>query len=440
MANAGGRAGGPAMITLMLAILAAWFLALFGGPAIYAAMGLAGFAFLLLSGIPGIVIPQKVAMAANSFPLLAAPLFILMGNLMNTSGISYRIFDFAKAVVGWMRGGLCHANIVGSLIFAGMSGSAVADAAGMGAVEIEAMTKEGYAPEVAGAVTAASATIGPIIPPSLPMIVYGVAAETSIGSLFVAGIIPGLLMTVALMIMVRHIAIRDNLPRHPFEGVRALLVAFQRAFWALMAPVVLFGGLLSGIFTPTEAAAVAVIYALVLGLFVYREIRVADLPKLILDTVETTGVVMALVMTASLLGYCISVSRLPQVFGSTLTSLTTNPLVYLLIVNVLLLVVGFFMEALAAMLVLIPILVPPALALGIDPVQFGLVFVLNLMIGTITPPVGVVLYVTAKVANVPFEAIVRATTPFLIPLVAVLAMITLWPPLTTWLPAVLLGR
>jgi tripartite ATP-independent transporter DctM subunit len=428
------------MITLMLAILAAWFLALFAGPAIYAAMGLAGFAFLLLSGIPGIVIPQKVAMAANSFPLLAAPLFILMGNLMNTSGISYRIFDFAKAVVGWMRGGLCHANIVGSLIFAGMSGSAVADAAGMGAVEIEAMTKEGYAPEVAGAVTAASATIGPIIPPSLPMIVYGVAAETSIGSLFVAGIIPGLLMTVALMIMVRHIAIRDNLPRHPFEGVRALLVAFRRAFWALMAPVVLFGGLLSGIFTPTEAAAVAVIYALLLGLFVYREIRIADLPKLILDTVETTGVVMALVMTASLLGYCISVSRLPQVFGSTLTSLTTNPLVYLLIVNVLLLVVGFFMEALAAMLVLIPILVPPALALGIDPVQFGLVFVLNLMIGTITPPVGVVLYVTAKVANVPFEAIVRATTPFLIPLVAVLAMITLWPPLTTWLPSVLLGR
>jgi len=428
------------VITLMLSILAAWFLALFAGPAIYAAMGLAGFAFLVLAGVPGIVIPQKVAMAANSFPLLAAPLFILMGNLMNTSGISYRIFDFAKAVVGWMRGGLCHANIVGSLIFAGMSGSAVADAAGMGAVEIEAMKKEGYAPEVAGAVTAASATIGPIIPPSLPMIVYGVAAEASIGSLFVAGIIPGLLMTVALMVMVRHIAIRDNLPRHPFEGLRALWIAFRRAFWALMAPVVLFGGLLSGIFTPTEAAAVAVIYALVLGLFVYREIRVADLPRLILDTVETTGVVMALVMTASLLGYCISVSRLPQVFGATLTSLTTNPLVYLLIVNVLLLVVGFFMEALAAMLVLIPILVPPAMALGIDPVQFGLIFVLNLMIGTITPPVGVVLYVTAKVANVSFEAIVRAATPFLIPLFAVLAACTLWPPLTTWLPSVLLGR
>jgi len=428
------------MITLMLAVLGAWFLSLFAGPAIYAAMGLAGFAFLFLAGVPGIVIPQKVAMAANSFPLLAAPLFILMGNLMNASGISVRIFEFAKAIVGWMRGGLAQANIVGSVIFAGMSGSAVADAAGLGTVEIEAMKREGFAPETAAAVTAASATIGPIIPPSLPMIVYGVAAETSIGALFLAGVIPGLLMAGALMLMVRHLAIREDMPRHPFEGAGALWRAFRRAFWALMAPVVLFGGLFSGIFTPTEAAAVAVVYALVLGVFVYRDFRIADLPKVILDTVETTGVVMALVMTASLLGYCISVSRLPQEFGGWLTGLTQNPLVYLLIVNVLLLVVGCFMEALAAMLVLIPILVPVAAKLGIDPVQFGLVFVLNLMIGTITPPVGVVLYVTAKVANVPFERTARAVLPYLVPLLAVLALITVWPALTTFLPSVLLGR
>ena len=230
------------MITLMLAVLAAWFVALFAGPAIYAAMGLAGFAFLLLAGVPGIVIPQKVAMAANSFPLLAAPLFILMGNLMNSSGITYRIFDFAKAVVGWMRGGLCQANIIGSVIFAGMSGSAVADAAGLGTVEIEAMKKEGYDAETAGAITAASATIGPIIPPSLPMIVYGVAAETSIGALFIAGIIPGLLMAVALMVMVRHLAIRATCPGIRSKGCGALWIAFRRAFWALMAPVVLFGG------------------------------------------------------------------------------------------------------------------------------------------------------------------------------------------------------
>jgi tripartite ATP-independent transporter DctM subunit len=359
---------------------------------------------------------------------------------MNSAGITHRIFDFASALVGWMRGGLAQANIVGSVIFAGMSGSAVADAAGLGTVEIEAMKKEGYDAETAGAITAASATIGPIIPPSLPMIVYGVAAETSIGALFIAGIIPGLLMAGALMIMVRHLAIARGFPQEPFPGLGVLWRAFRGAFWALMAPLVLFGGLLSGIFTPTEAAAVAVVYALVLGLFVYRDFSVRDLPKLILDTVETTGVVMALVMTASLLGYCISVSRLPQVFGATLTGLTDNPLVYLLIVNVLLLVVGCFMEALSAMLVLIPILVPAALALGIDPVQFGLIFVLNLMIGTITPPVGVVLFVTAKVAGVPFERMTRAVLPYLVPLFAVLALITLWPAVTTFLPKLLLGR
>jgi tripartite ATP-independent transporter DctM subunit len=320
-----------------------------------------------------------------------------------------------------------------------MSGSAVADAAGLGTVEIEAMKREGYDAETAASITAASATIGPIIPPSLPMIVYGVAAETSIGALFLAGFLPGLLMAGALMLMVRHVAIRRGLPRHRFEGGRALWLAFRRAFWALMAPVVLFGGLFSGVFTPTEAAAVAVVYALVLGVFVYGDFRVADLPKVILDTVETTGVVMALVMTASLLGYCISVSRLPQEFGAWLTGLTQSPLAYLLIVNVLLLVVGCFMEALAAMLVLIPILVPVAVKLGIDPVQFGLVFVLNLMIGTITPPVGVVLYVTAKVADVPFERVARAVVPYLVPLFAVLALITVWPALTTTLPNLVLG-
>jgi len=428
------------VIELMLWILGAWFVSLFAGPAIYAAMGLAGFAFLAIAGIPGIVIPQKIAMAANSFPLLAAPLFILMGNLMNSSGISVRIFDFAKAVVGWMRGGLCQANILGSVIFAGMSGSAVADAAGLGTVEIEMMKREGYDAETAGAITAASATIGPIIPPSLPMIVYGVAAETSIGALFLAGVIPGFLMAAALMLMVRYLSIRKNLPRHPFEGARALWIAFKGAFWALMAPVVLFGGLFSGVFTPTEAAAVAVVYALMLGLFVYREFRLADLPRIVVETVETSGVVMALVMTAALLGYCISVSRLPQEFGAALSRLTTNPLVYLLIVNVLLLAVGCFMEALAAMLVLIPILVPPALAMGIDPVHFGLIFVLNLMIGTVTPPVGVVLYVTAKVAQVPFDRIARATAPYLVPLFGVLALCTFWPPLTTFLPKLLLGH
>jgi tripartite ATP-independent transporter DctM subunit len=428
------------MTTTMLGILAVWFVVLFLGPPIWLAMALAGFAFLTFSGIPDLAVAQRIAKAADSFPLLAAPLFILMGNVMNSGGITRRIFEFARVCVGWMRGGLCHANIVASVIFAGTSGSAVADAGGLGTLEIKAMTDEGYSPDIAAAVTASSATIGPIIPPSLPMIIYGVSAEASIGALFLAGVIPGVLMAGALMLMVRAISVRLGLPRHPFPGARELWRAFRDAFFALMTPVILFAGLFGGVFTPTEAAAIAVAYALVLGIVIHREFRLRDLPRLILETVETTGVVLALVMTAALMAYCLSLSRLPQTAGEFLTGLTTNPLVFLLIVNLVLLAVGCFMEALAAMLILIPILVPVAMKLGIDPIQFGLVFVLNLMIGTITPPVGVVLYVTSKVAGISFERVTVATLPFLVPLVAVLAAITLWPPLTTWLPSVLMGR
>jgi tripartite ATP-independent transporter DctM subunit len=426
--------------TLMLVILAVWFVSLFLGPPLWLTLAMAGTAFLSPAGIPDIAVAQRLARSVDSFPLLAAPLFILMGNIMNSAGITTRIFDFAKVGVGWMKGGLCHANIVASVFFAGTSGSAVADAGGLGTLEIKAMTDDGYSPDIAAALTAASATIGPIIPPSLPMIIYGVSAEASIGALFIGGVIPGLLMAGALMLMVRAIAVRMNLPRHPFPGPADLWRAFKRAFWALLTPVVLFSGLFGGVFTPTEAAAVSVAYALVLGLFIYREFRLADLPKIILDTVETTGVVLALVMTAGLMAYCLALSQVPQVAGRYLTGLTDNPLVYLLIVNVILLAVGCFMEAIAAMLILIPILVPTAMQLGIDPVQFGVIFVLNLMIGTITPPVGIVLYVTAKVADISFERVARATLPFLAPLLVVLVAITLWPPLTTWLPKVVLGK
>ncbi len=428
------------MTTLMLAILAAWFVAIFLGPPLWLAMALAGWAFLALAGIPDLALAQRIAKTADSFPLLAAPLFILMGNVMNSAGITQRIFAFASVCVGWMRGGLCHANIVASVFFAGTSGSAVADAGGLGTLEIRAMTDEGYPPDIAAAVTASSATIGPIIPPSLPMIIYGVSAETSIGALFLAGVIPGLLMAGALMVMVRAVAVRLDLPRHPFPGLADLWRAFRRAFWALLLPVILFAGLFGGVFTPTEAAAISVAYALLLGLFIYREFRWADLPKIVLATVETTGVVMALVMAASLLAYCLALSQVPQAAGAFLTALAASPLVFLLVVNVILLVVGCFMEGLAAMLILIPILVPAAVKLGIDPVHFGLMFVLNLMIGTITPPVGIVLYVTAKVADISFERVPRATLPVLVPLLAVLAAVSLWPPLSTWLPNLLLGR
>ncbi|MBM3600591.1 MAG: TRAP transporter large permease [Alphaproteobacteria bacterium] len=428
------------MTETILIVMAGWLAIMLLGVPIFASMGLAAAAFVWWGGFPGIVIPQKIAQAANSFPLLAAPFFILMGNLMNSAGITERIFAFAKVLVGWWRGGLCHANIIGSVIFAGMSGSAVADAAGLGTVEIKAMTDAGYDKETAAAVTAASATIGPIIPPSLPMVIYGVVAEASIGGLFIAAIIPGLMMAGAMMALVWHMARKRDMPRETFPSLCDVWVAFRDAFWAIMAPVLLIGGMLSGIFTPTEAAAVAAFYALILGLFIYRDFSIRELPRIILNTVETTGVVLAVVMCAVLFGWALSVSRLPQFVGGTIIGWSDNPLVILLIVNLLLLVVGCFMESIAAILILVPILVPVALQVGIDPIQFGVIFVLNLMIGTLTPPVGIVLFVISKVADLPLERVTRATAPFLVPLIAVLAAISLWPPLTTFLPGQVFGR
>ncbi|HEY7943962.1 MAG TPA: TRAP transporter large permease [Casimicrobiaceae bacterium] len=424
----------------MLAILAVWVVALFLGPPIWLTMALAGTAFVLTQHVDSIIIAQQQVSAANSFTFVAAPLFILMGHVMNNAGVTNRIFDFAIVLVGWMRGGLCHANVMASMIFAGMSGSAVAEAGGLGVVEIRAMRDAKYPIDMAAGLTAAAATIGPIIPPSLPMVVYGAAAEVSVGKLFIAGVIPGVLMGLSLMVLCSFMARRLGLPKGDFPTLPLLWHKFREAFWALMTPVVLLAGMLTGVFTPTEAAAVATLYALILGLFVYRSFSIARLPRLILDTVETTGVVMTLVMVAKLLGWCLAISRIPQLTGQALTAWTTNPIVYLLIVNLLLLFVGCFMEGIAAMLILIPILVPVAMKLGIDPVHFGLIFVLNLMIGTVTPPVGVVLYVVSNIAKISFERISRAIVPFLIPLLVVLAGVTLWPPLTTWLPGLLMSR
>ena len=426
------------MTTLMLQILAVWFAALMLGVPLFASMGLAAFTFVALNGMPLDIVPQKFAQSVNSFPLLAAPLFILMGNIMNSAGITDRIFAFATACVGWVRGGLCHANILASIIFAGMSGSAVADAGGVGALEIKAMKEAGYDAETAAAITAASATIGPIIPPSLPMVIYGVSADVSIGALFLAGLVPGLLMAAALSGMVTIMARRLQLAPSPFPGLRDLWQAYKRAHWALMTPVILFGGMVAGIMTPTEAAAMATVYALFLGLVVYREFDLRALPELIVDTVETTGMVLALVMSAAALAWCLSISRIPQTLTPLIIDAIDQPLLFLLVVNVLLLVVGCFMEALAAMLILIPILTPIAAQLGIDPVQFGVIFLLNLMIGTITPPVGIVLFITSKIADISFEAMSRAIVPWLIPLLLVLVALSLWPPLTTWLPGWLL--
>jgi tripartite ATP-independent transporter DctM subunit len=416
-----------------------WLACILLGMPVFVAMGLASMVHVFSNELNYFIIPQRLTMSADSFPLLAAPFFILMGNLMNSSGVTQRIFAFANVLVGWMRGGLGHANVVASVIFAGMSGAAVADAGGLGTLEIAAMRKAGYDDDFTCAITAASATIGPIIPPSLPMVIYGVLAETSVGGLFIGGMVPGILMAVALMIMVWHYAAKRNYPKEKFPTLGEVWNAFCNAFWALLTPSLLLFGILSGVFTPTEAAVFAAFFALFLGLIVYRELSWRDIPKTILGTTETNGVVLALVMTAVLFSWNLSVDQIPQNAGAYLSSVSTNPILVLFIINLFLLLVGCFMEATAAMMILVPILYPVAQTLGVSSIQFGVMVILNLMIGTITPPIGVVLFVVANVAKLPFERVAKATLPFLIPLCLVLLLVTVWPPITTFLPKYLMG-
>ncbi|WP_406856795.1 TRAP transporter large permease [Alsobacter sp. KACC 23698] len=428
------------MTQLIATIAAVWFASILIGMPLFASMGLAAFAFVHFAGLSDSIVPQKMAQAMNSFPIVAAPLFILMGNILGAAKITDRIVAFASALIGWLRGGYAHASILASMIFAGMVGSAVADAAGSGAIEIRSMRRAGYKPETAAAITAAAATIGPIIPPSLPMVIYGVTADVSIGRLFLAGVVPGVLMGLSLMAMVAVVARRQGFARQKFQGFRRIGRTFLDGFFALMAPVLLLGGMFSGAFTPTEAAAVATLYALVLGLYVYRTLEWRQIPELMVDAAETMGLVAALVMVAGALGWCMSISRVPQTLSPLIVATISSPIVFLLACNLILLVVGCFMEALAAMLLLIPIMVPAAHSFGVDPVQFGLIMIFNLILGTIHPPIGVVLFVVSRIAGISFEAMSRAILPWLVPLLVVLLAITIWPPLTTALPNLLMGK
>ena len=427
------------MTTLMFEIGAIWLVVILAGVPLFAAMGLAALGFVALSGLSPSIVPQKMAQAMNSFPIVAAPLFIFMGNVLSAGRMTDRIVRFATAVMGSLRGGYAQASILSSLIFAGMAGSAVADAAGTGAVEIRAMKRAGYRPETAASITAAAATIGAIVPPSLPIVIFGVTSDVSVGRLFLAGCIPGLLMAASLMAMVAVIGKRQGFPSQRFVGWTELWRAFRDGIWALLTPVILLSGMFSGLFTPTEAASVASTYALLLCLVVYRTLRPADVIRVMIDTVETAGVVTVLVMAAGALGWCMSISRIPQTVAPAMVASIHSPLLFLVVCNVMLLVVGCLMETLAALLILIPILVPVAHSFGIPPVQFGIMMIFNLILGTIHPPIGVVLFITSRIAEISFETMSRAVLPWLIPLFVVLAMITLWPPVTTWLPDLLMS-
>jgi len=469
----------------MNTILLGGFLAFMAsGVPIAIAMCIASLLYIWISGttLPITVVHRMVG-GVDSFPLLAVPFFIYAGNLMNSAGITNRIYNYALALVGWLKGGLGHVNIVGSVIFAGMSGTAVADAGGLGTIEIKAMQDHGYPTEFAVGITAASATLGPIIPPSLPMVIYGVQANSSIGKLFAAGFIPGAVMGLFMMIMVGYYAyVRKYGADIAFSWGRmgrafvetaaiavtsvvlyflwsnetlggfvrfglpmiAVMVADRlfrfEAFMALLTPVILIGGMASGLFTPTEAAVAAVAWALFLGFVWYRTLSFRMFVKVSMDTIETTATVLFIVASASIFAWVLTTTQITDAIAQWVLSISPSPLVFLALANIFLLFVGCFMETIAAITILVPVFMPIIDKLGIDPIHFGLVMVLNLMIGLLTPPVGMVLFILQKVAKLSFEGTVRAIMPWFVPLLGTLALITYVPQLVLWLPGVIYGK
>lgn len=412
---------------------------IFGGMAIAFSMGITSLIVVMadrgLSNIPFGILAQRMVYGVNSFPLLAIPFFLLAGRLMNTAGITDRIFNFCNVLIGHVRGGLGHVNILASMIFAGMSGSAVSDAVGLGQIEIKAMKDKGYDPDFSAAVTAASATIGPIIPPSIPMVLYGVLGNVSVGALFIGGIIPGVLMGVFMMVTVSIIAKRKGYPIQKRASFVSMLKALGKATFPLLCPVILIGGIWSGIFTPTEAAAVAVLYSLFLGMVLYRELNFRSFLKVLREALDDTSVILFIIAAASVYGWLLARYQIPSGIAEKILGITQDPLTILLLINGFLLIVGCFLESLAAINILTPILLPLIMKVGIDPLHFGLIMVLNLMIGLLTPPVGMVLYAVQRVADVPFAKLQRSLLIFFVPLIAVLLFITFYPPLVTWLPS-----
>ena len=372
---------------------------------------------------------------ASSYTLLAIPFFILAAKLMNSGGITRRLFRACSAWVGWIPGGLGHANVVASVVFSGMSGSAVADAGGLGQIEVDAMIKEGFDPDFAAAVTAESATIGPIIPPSIPMVVYGMMTEVPVGKLFVGGLVPGLLLAFVSCIFIFVFAKKRNYPVEPFNAKEAL-IATKEALLSLLTPIIIIGGIWTGIFSPTEAACVAVVYSFILAVIVYHDISLKEMYDNLRQTVADGAGILNIICGAAAFSWLVTMMGMTDALSHALTSLTDNKYIMLLILNIAFLLIGMFMEALAVMTITVPFLIPLMASFGIDPVHLGVVLVLNLMIGLCTPPVGTSLFICAKTANITIEEMYKAILPFLVPLILVLLMITYIPGLVTWLPSI----
>lgn len=411
-----------------------------GVPVGYAMILVSFFYILSGAGVSMTFIPTAMVSGISSYTMLAIPFFMLVGELMNSSGITQKIFNFANTCVGHITGGLGHVNVLSSMIFAGMSGSAVADAAGLGAIEIKAMTDEGFDADFSVGVTAASSIIGPIIPPSSPMVMFGIVAGISIGSMFMGGISVGIIMGLLMMFTVYFLAKKKNYPKHARCSMKERGIALYHAGPAMLAPVILIGGIFSGFFTPTEAAAVAVFYSLIVGFLLYRHLTVRSLMKVFEIGVENLGTVMLLMATGKLFAWVLGMEKIAELAAAAIFALTNNKFIIMLLINIVLLFMGTFMETNANILILTPILLPIATAIGMHPVQFGVVFIYALMIGLLTPPMAMCLFVTARLGGISFQRAFKAVTPYYIGMIVVLVLINVFPSIILTIPRLLLGN
>ncbi|WP_324715426.1 TRAP transporter large permease [Carboxydochorda subterranea] len=402
-------------------------------------IGLAALAGLQAGGLPLALAVQRMFAAQDSFQLMAIPLFILAGALMNAGGLSERLVALAEALVGRLRGGLNHVNILSNVFFSGISGSAAADASAVGSILIPAMERAGYRRELAAAVTAAASLIGPIVPPSIPMILYGVQAEVSIARLFLAGAVPGLLLAAAQMATAAWVARREGLVAGRKGNLSEILRALRGAIWAAFMPVLILGGILGGVFTPTEAAAAAVAWALLVGAFVHRELTLARIGQALAEAALTTGIVMLMLATTEILAWILARDQIPQRLAMAVAGMDVPPWVVLLLVNVALLLVGIPLEPAPALVLLVPVLMPLVQRIGVDPVHFGVIMVLNLVIGLVTPPVGASIFVVSAISRVPLGSMAKAMVPFLVASLVVLLLVTYVPALSLWLPSLARG-
>jgi len=416
------------------------FLLMALGMPLFLAMGLTCLVTALIYDLPLMILAKSYVTGLSSYDFLALPFYFLAGDLMNQGGVTVRLLDFSSRLIGRVKGGLSHVNIVASMIFSGVSGSAAADTSAIGSVLIPAMKKEGYPAAYSAAVTAASSTIGPIIPPSIPLVVYGLLAHESIGRLFLAGAVPGLLMGLYLLVASFLISRRRAFPTSRPEKAGNLLHSVTNAASALMMPVIILVGITSGIVTPTEAGIIAVAYGLILGLLVYREIKPADLPRIFGQTMVNTGTILIIIATTGLFSWIVANMGLGQVLVDFFTGLSANKWVILAVLNLFFLLWGCVLDPVTAMVILVPIFIPLTQKVGLDPIHFGLVVVLNLMIGLITPPVGLLMYLTSSMAEARLEEVIKEMVPFLAALLLVLALCTFLPEVVLWLPGRLMGQ